>query len=176
MLQIHPHYIPSSPPLPHLQCFDAVMWLDVLAAKARCGMWLGGVLPEFTPWEDVFRPRAGAAARRRAAAAAAATAGQRNSSGDESSDDFTGDVILDEDDDGERAAAGGEDGGPVVRLKGLSHPLLMAGYLKERERLQRQLQRLGAEGGVGAGGQQHARRPGQQQKRRLLSNRKENMR
>ncbi|KIY99721.1 DNA mismatch repair protein MutS2 [Monoraphidium neglectum] len=146
------------------------MWLDVLAAKARCGTWLGGVMPQFTPWEDVFRPRAGAAARRRAAAAAWAAGASLSSAEDEGGDAG--------DDGGEGE---GEAGGPVVRLKGLSHPLLLANFMKSRERLHRQLRLLGADPSVGAGGQQRAARPGggndaqARHKRRFLSNRKDNM-
>lgn len=40
-----------------LQAFDTVGWLDLTAAKVRFGLWLGGVLPTFTPWEQVFERR-----------------------------------------------------------------------------------------------------------------------
>jgi len=40
-----------------VQAFDTVGWLDLTAAKVRFGLWLGGVLPSFTPWEDVFDRR-----------------------------------------------------------------------------------------------------------------------
>ncbi len=43
-------------------------WLDVTAAKARFGMWLGGIMPTFVPWEDIFHRRSGAARRRQARA------------------------------------------------------------------------------------------------------------
>ncbi|GBF93591.1 DNA mismatch repair protein [Raphidocelis subcapitata] len=153
-------------------CFDAVMWLDVLAAKARCGTWLGGVLPDFTPWPAVFRPRAAAARRRAEAAAArgeaaeaaalsdaaaAAAAAARADDGDGEGEE--GDDEGDETGGGEGEGGGGD--GPVVRLKGLSHPLLLAGYLREKERLQRELRLLGADASVGAGGQRRAARPGQ---------------
>lgn len=40
-----------------LQAFDTVGWLDLTAAKVRFGLWLGGVMPAFTPWEQVFDRR-----------------------------------------------------------------------------------------------------------------------
>jgi hypothetical protein len=39
------------------QAFDTVGWLDLTAAKVRFGLWLGGVMPTFTPWEQVFDRR-----------------------------------------------------------------------------------------------------------------------
>jgi hypothetical protein len=176
-LRQHSHQpTPTDPnrPTSNPQCFDAVMWLDVLAAKARCGMWLGGVLPEFTPWPAVFHARSGAAQRRRAARRQAGVGGVDSSVEEEEGEGEEG--------EGGGAMDSGEEGGtggPVVRLKGLSHPLLLAGYQKEKERLQRQLRLMGADAGVGWGGQQQARRVGQaaeqQKKRRFLSNRKDNM-
>jgi len=193
----HPNTTPKRPrpapprPAPTPQCFNAVMWLDVLSAKARCGMWLDGVLPEFTPWPSVFHARTGAARRRRLA--------QRQSGGAVDDDEeeaegaaeerLAGGGDAGEDEEGEFGGAmdsGGEEGvgGPVVRLKGLSHPLLLADYLKDRERLQRQLRLMGADAGVGIGGQQQAKRPGQRQggaeqqqkkRRSFLSNRKDSM-
>lgn len=47
-----------------MQAFDTLCWLDVACAKARCGVWLGGIMPEFVPWQDVFHNRSGAARRK----------------------------------------------------------------------------------------------------------------
>ena len=142
------------------------MWLDVLAAKARCGMWLGGVLPRFNPWPAVFHARQAAAKRRRRGAA-------RGGGGGGAGDAFDADADADGDDAAADAAGGAAEGGgvgsggdggsgdggadedeAVVRLQGLSHPLLLANYLRERERLQRELVLLGADRSVGAAGQQ----------------------
>lgn len=50
-----------------LHCLvQAVTWLDVLAAKARYGAFIQGVMPEFTPWEAIFHTRSAAARRRQA--------------------------------------------------------------------------------------------------------------
>ena len=52
------------PVLPYCsQVFEVVSWLDVLAAKSRFSTWIGGVLPEFTPWDQVFHARSAAALR-----------------------------------------------------------------------------------------------------------------
>jgi hypothetical protein len=51
--------------LPGLQ----VVWLDNVAARARYGRWLGGVLPEFVPFPKTGKARGGS---KRAGAAAAA--------------------------------------------------------------------------------------------------------
>ena len=42
-----------------------MVWLDAVAARARYGMWIDGVLPELVPWEKVFHARGAAAQRRR---------------------------------------------------------------------------------------------------------------
>jgi hypothetical protein len=47
----------------HVQVFEVVAWLDGLAAKSRFSTWIGGVLPEFTPWDQVFQARSAAALR-----------------------------------------------------------------------------------------------------------------
>jgi hypothetical protein len=45
---------------------QTVAWLDVLSARVRYGQWIGGVLPEIVPWDNVFHARGAAAVRRRA--------------------------------------------------------------------------------------------------------------
>lgn len=57
--------LPHSPPTLTPQ----VLWLDAVAARARYGRWIGGVLPEFVPFPKTGRARGGS---KQAAAAAAA--------------------------------------------------------------------------------------------------------
>lgn len=48
----------------------AVVWLDTTAAKARCGRWTGGILPEFVPFPKTGKARGGSKKKATAAAAA----------------------------------------------------------------------------------------------------------
>lgn len=119
-------------------------WLDLLSAKVRFGGALGGVLPEPTPWPDIFRQRSGAALAAAAAASEGAGGARRSA---------------------ERA---------TLRLCGLRHPLLLLEHLVTRASLQQQLRAAGGSAGAGtvAGGARGpARRaaPQERQQRRAAA-------
>jgi hypothetical protein len=136
---------------------EVVTWLDVVAAKARFGTWLGGVLPEFTPWDQVFQSRSTSALAQlqqqaaEDAAAAAEEAEHAPSSNKKASSNRKG--------KGQRRVSAP----PAVQLRGLSHPLLLAQYLLQKEALERQLRLKRASTTPGPGGKPQ----------RLLGTRKE---
>jgi transcription initiation factor TFIID subunit TAF12 len=54
-----------------------VLWLDLTAAKARYGRWLGGTLPAFVPFQRTTRARTKAQKDASAAATASAASQQQ---------------------------------------------------------------------------------------------------
>lgn len=137
--------------------FQLVVWLDVTAAKARYGTWLGGVLPTFVPWDRFFRARADGvdAERRRLPNTGPVDAGgsaaelqqpqpQQPAAGVPARAVHWTEMLG-----SAPAAAAGEDAGDdpderfTVRLRGLRHPLLQGMYLKAKAELERRV----AEGG-----------------------------
>lgn len=102
---------------------QAVVWLDLLSAKARYSAWLNGVLPTLVPWTSIFHARGAGAAKQRA----------RVESG---SDSGSGLSVIGVADGSDKVGEEEEDeqaGGVVryaVRLRGLRHPLLLGDYLK----------------------------------------------
>ena len=44
-------------------CMAQVVWLDTVAARARYGRWIGGVLPELVPFPKTGRARGGSKAK-----------------------------------------------------------------------------------------------------------------
>ncbi len=119
---------------------QAVVSLDVLAAKVRYGLWTRGVLPSFVAWSAIFHQRGEKAALRRARA-------RPSSSNGASGNGWSGAAER----DGAAGTSSGEDeddeGGAryAVRLRALRHPLLLGDFLKERGRLERELRRLGVD-------------------------------
>ncbi|KAF6255024.1 hypothetical protein COO60DRAFT_258769 [Scenedesmus sp. NREL 46B-D3] len=109
--------------------FSVVGWLDVLSAKVRFGLWMGAVMPQFTPWDEVFHTRSGAALRKQQQ--------QQHAGGSGSSlgrqQQQQGDAV-----DWDAFASAGAAAGAAVHLRRLSHPLLLADYLEERQQLERQ--------------------------------------
>ncbi|WIA23370.1 hypothetical protein OEZ85_000133 [Tetradesmus obliquus] len=101
--------------------FSIVGWLDVLSAKVRFGMWMGAVMPQFTPWDEVFHTRSGAALRKQ----------QQQQQQGSSAVDW------------DAFASAGAAAGAAVHLRRLSHPLLLADYLEERQQLERQARMAG---------------------------------
>jgi hypothetical protein len=139
---------------------EVVTWLDVLAAKARFGTWLGGVLPDFTPWDQVFQSRSASALadlqQQQAEEAAAA---------EQDGEDVTTTTTSSSSSSGKKQGRRGKgqrrvSAPPAVQLRGLSHPLLLAQYLLQKETLERQLRLKGAS-------------PGGSKPGRLLGTRKE---
>lgn len=132
---------PTAMLTPPPQAFNVVGWLDVLSAKARFGLSLGGVLPLLTPWSDVFQRRSGGAAA--AAAAAAAGAG-----GAQQAQQQLKAVNW------EAAASSAAAAGAAVHLRQLVHPLLLADHLQQQQQLERQqgAGSIGGGGGKGGGG------------------------
>ncbi|WIA43850.1 hypothetical protein OEZ86_010265 [Tetradesmus obliquus] len=102
--------------------FSIVGWLDVLSAKVCFGMWMGAVMPQFTPWDEVFHTRSGAALRK-----------QQQQQQQQGSNAVDWDAF----------ASAGAAAGAAVHLRRLSHPLLLADYLEERQQLERQARMAG---------------------------------
>jgi hypothetical protein len=88
------------------------------ALQVRFGMWMGAVMPQFTPWDEIFHTRSGAALRKQ----------QQQQQQQQQSGAVDWDAV----------ASAGAAAGAAVHLRRLSHPLLLADYLEERQQLERQ--------------------------------------
>lgn len=98
-----------------------VVWLDTTAAKARYGRWIGGTLPQLTPFPKTGKARGGS----KAAAAAAREAEEETDAGA-----------------GEEAAAARDDSERHwVYLRRLRHPLILGEHLLAKDAAEREARR-----------------------------------
>jgi hypothetical protein len=90
-------------------------------------MWMGAVMPQFTPWDELFHTRSGSALRKQQQQQQQQQ--QPSSSGRQQQQ---GDAM-----DWDAFASAGAAAGAAVHLRRLSHPLLLADYLEQRQQLER---------------------------------------
>ncbi|GAB4813086.1 hypothetical protein N2152v2_000132 [Parachlorella kessleri] len=104
-----------------------VVWLDSVAARARYGRWVGGVLPEFLPFPKTGKARGGS---RKTA--------DKDSSSSSSSGSGSG--------EGKGSAAGseGREEGAYLNLRRLRHPLLLGQHLLAKEQQAKEQKRKAA--------------------------------
>jgi hypothetical protein len=96
--------------------------------QVRFGMWMGAVMPQFTPWDEIFHTRSGSALRKQQQQ-------QQHTSSSSSSgrqQQQQGGAV-----DWDAFASAGAAAGAAVHLRRLSHPLLLADYLEQRQQLER---------------------------------------
>lgn len=133
---------------------QAVVFLDVVAARVRYGLHLGATLPRFVPWSAVFHRRGGQQVRKRlrsTTAEAGGTAGGAEAEAAEAGNEEEEEEEAGYEDDEDGAEDGAGDAGDedgwryAVRLRGLRHPLLLGDYKKERARLEREIRRKGGD-------------------------------
>jgi hypothetical protein len=91
-------------------------------------MWMGAVMPQFTPWDEIFHTRSGSALRKQQQQQQHAG----NSSSGRQQQQQQGTPV-----DWDAFASAGAAAGAAVHLRRLSHPLLLADYLEQRQQLER---------------------------------------